>query len=57
MYATATVGDRTHIAALAGKMRQIGAVGEKQNYRFTTTERSKVERCTEPEICTTILLL
>ncbi len=51
----ATVGDRTHIAALAGKTRQIGAIGRKADYRFTTTGRSKIEECTEPEKCTTIL--
>jgi len=57
LYATATVGDRTYIAALSGKTRQNGAVEQEADYRFTTVEGSKSERCTEPGKCTTILLL
>lgn len=38
-------------------MRQIGAIGRKADYRFTTTGRSKTVGCMEPGKCTTILLL
>jgi len=41
----AAVAERTQIAALAGKTRQIGAVGQKSDYRFTTNGRSKTEDC------------
>ncbi len=40
--------EQMQIAALAGKTRQIAAVGQKFDYRFTTIDGSKTAGCTEP---------
>jgi len=50
------VAERTQIAALAGKTRQIAAVDREADYRFTTIGQSNDGECMEQEKCTTILL-